>query len=101
MLILISPAKRMNIEDVIKTSKVTEPFFINEAETLVRKMRKRTPQEISKLMGISETLGKLNSQRFSDWSKSKNGAILPKNTLGSCPDYMVYSGRLTTYILID
>ena len=74
MLILISPAKRMNIEDVIKTSKVTEPFFINEAETLVRRMRKRTPQEISKLMGISETLGKLNSQRFSDWSKSKNGA---------------------------
>ena len=74
MLILISPAKRMNLEDVIETSKVTEPFFIDEAETLVKKMRKRTPREISKLMGISETLGDLNSQRFRDWSKDQNGA---------------------------
>ena len=41
MLILISPAKRMNLEDVIETSKVTEPFFIDEAETLVKKDEKK------------------------------------------------------------
>ena len=97
MLILISPAKRMNLEDVIETSKVTEPFFIDEAETLVKKMRKRTPQEISKLMGISETLGKLNSQRFRDWSKDQNGAKQAIFTF----DGDVYSGLNAYDLSVD
>ena len=45
MLILISPAKRMNLEAVIETSKITDPFFIDEAETLVENMRKRTQEK--------------------------------------------------------
>ena len=97
MLILISPAKRMNLEDVIETSKVTEPFFIDEAETLVKKMRKRTPQEISKLMGISETLGKLNSQRFRDWSKDQSGARQAIFTF----DGDVYSGLNAYDLSVD
>ena len=74
MLILISPAKRLNLNDIIETDTVSKPFFIEEAEFLVTRLRKKTPREIGKLMGISENLAKLNSQRFIDWSKNHNGA---------------------------
>ncbi len=74
MLILISPAKRLNLNDIIETDTVSKPFFIKEAEFLVTRLRKKTPREIGKLMGISENLAKLNSQRFIDWSKNHNGA---------------------------
>ena len=74
MLILISPAKRLNVNDIIETDTTTNPFFIKEAEFLVTSLRKKTPREISKLMGISDSLAKLNSQRFIDWSKDHSGA---------------------------
>lgn len=71
MIVLISPAKRLNLEDSIHIETNTKPVFIKEAEHLVKKLRKNTPQQLSKLMGISKNLAELNNKRFLDWSKDE------------------------------
>ena len=66
MIVLISPAKRLNLEDSIHIETNTKPVFIKEAEHLVKKLRKNTPQQLSKLMGISKNLAELHNKRFLD-----------------------------------
>ncbi len=69
MLIVISPAKTLDLESKISTRKLTVPEFIPEAERLVGVMRKKKPAQLKKLMGISDALAELNFERFQDWSE--------------------------------
>jgi len=67
MLILLSPAKRIDIKDNICTNIITEPVFIDKAEVLVNKLKGYTIDELMDLMSISEKLARLNEQRFKQW----------------------------------
>ena len=72
MIILISPAKRLNLKDTIQSNIKTKPIFIDDAEKIVKQLRTKTSRQIGQLMGISENLANLNLQRFAEWSKNKN-----------------------------
>jgi cytoplasmic iron level regulating protein YaaA (DUF328/UPF0246 family) len=67
MLIVISPAKSLDFESKPTTSEYTTPEFLNESEKLVARLKKMKPEKISKLMGISASLGNLNYERFQTW----------------------------------
>ena len=67
MLLIISPAKRLDFKSVGITEKFTIPEFLNEAEILVNKLKKYQPAKIGKLMGISPDLGQVNYERFQTW----------------------------------
>lgn len=67
MLIVISPAKSLDFESKPTTSEYTMPEFLNESEKLVARLKKMKPEKISKLMGISASLGNLNYERFQTW----------------------------------
>lgn len=69
MLIVISPAKTLDYESELATTKTSQPSFLNEAETLVDELRELAPHEISKLMSISDKLGSLNFDRYQSWSR--------------------------------
>lgn len=67
MKIVISPAKSLDFECESPIKKFTQPVFLDDSKKLIKKMREYSPEEIGKLMKISDKLSDLNYQRFSDW----------------------------------
>ena len=67
MLIVISPAKSLDFTTPSVTKKYTLPEMLDDSEKLVGRLKKMSPGQLSKLMGISTNLGELNFQRYQDW----------------------------------
>ena len=68
MKLVLSPAKSLDYDSKLPTSKATEACFLNEAERLNKLLKKKSAKSLSKLMGISATLGQLNYERNQEWS---------------------------------
>jgi len=69
MLIVISPAKTLDFETPVPTSKSTLPDFLPRSSELIEDVRRLAPDDLRELMGISEPLAELNHQRFMNWSE--------------------------------
>lgn len=67
MKLVLSPAKSLDLDSKLPTSLHTEAYFLKEAERLNRLLKKKSARSLSKLMGISPTLGELNFQRNQEW----------------------------------
>ncbi|MHC0052166.1 peroxide stress protein YaaA [Actibacterium sp. D379-3] len=67
MLIVVSPAKRLDMAPVAGLP-MTQPAFQDDANHLVHFARDLTVPDLQRLMGISEKLAKLNTVRFSDFA---------------------------------
>lgn len=67
MLIVISPAKSLDFESPSSAKEFTTPELLEDAEKLMGRLKKMSPKQLSKLMGISANLGELNFQRNQDW----------------------------------
>ena len=68
MKILISPAKSLDFESNLPTKMITKPYFVNEANNINSILKKKSPQDIQKLMTISEKLAELNWERNQKFS---------------------------------
>ncbi|MEO0338700.1 MAG: peroxide stress protein YaaA, partial [Bacteroidota bacterium] len=68
MKIVISPAKSLDFESELPTPLQSEPYFLAEAELLNRLLKKKSAKSLSKLMHISDNLGRLNYERNQEWS---------------------------------
>jgi cytoplasmic iron level regulating protein YaaA (DUF328/UPF0246 family) len=73
MLILLSPAKNLN-EVRSAGHATTTPRFLDQAEELIAVMRDWSETEIAGLMKVSPKIAKLNSERFSSWSRESGEA---------------------------
>lgn len=69
MLTVLSPAKSLNLEPQKQTSKYSQPEFLDEAETLVKKLKRMSRKSLSELMSISDDLAELNHDRYQQWSR--------------------------------
>jgi len=69
MLIVLSPAKSLDYETPAKVKSSTLPEFVTESAKLIADLKKLSPQEVAKLMGVSDQLAALNVGRYRDWSK--------------------------------
>lgn len=67
MKIVISPAKSLNFEKVLPTSKHSESMFLKEARQVQKALKHKSPAALSDLMDISDKLAELNWQRNQDW----------------------------------
>jgi hypothetical protein len=67
MIVVISPAKKLNFDDAICEKKHTVPDYLNDSKQLITKLRALSKSEISKLMGISDKLAELNFSRYKSW----------------------------------
>jgi len=68
MLIVISPAKTLDLDTPAGTEKFTQPDFIKHSAELVATLRTLSPTQIGSLMQISEPLAQLNTARYTAWS---------------------------------
>ena len=70
MLIVISPAKTLDLSSEIQIKNSSEPEFLRQTEQIVSVLKKKNAKAISKLMSISPKLGQLNYERFQQWDGS-------------------------------
>jgi len=77
MKIVLSPAKKMELKKPTPSIKYTTPLFLDEAQQVITAMRKKTPEEISKLMKLSANLGNLNWERYQNWQKEIDKTARP------------------------
>lgn len=75
MLILISPAKTLDLDSELPTSEFSKPDYLKQAKGLIDVLRELNPEQLSKLMGISDKLADLNYERNMNWSTP----FTPKN----------------------
>ncbi len=69
MLIVLSPAKSLDYKTPVKVKEPTLPEFVSESAKLISDLKKLAPQDVAKLMGLSDQLAALNVGRYRDWSK--------------------------------
>ena len=69
MLIVLSPAKSLDYKTPVKVKAPTLPEFVSESAKLIADLKKLAPQDVAKLMGLSDQLAVLNVGRYRDWSK--------------------------------
>ena len=67
MIYLLSPAKTLDYESETPSVRATMPRFLDHSAELAEIMKKMTPADLEKLMGISSKLADLNVERFDQW----------------------------------
>lgn len=70
MLLVISPAKTLDLTTPPTTKLHSTPDFLDRSEKLIKVLRTRSQGEISELMGISDKLADLNVGRYAEWTKN-------------------------------
>ena len=68
MLIILSPAKSLDYQTPVKLKKHTLPQFVPESAKLIADLKILSPQQLAKLMGLSDQLAALNVGRYREWS---------------------------------
>jgi cytoplasmic iron level regulating protein YaaA (DUF328/UPF0246 family) len=68
MLIVLSPAKTLNFDHVEQPPFTTEPRLLDEAQTLINRLRKLSSPKLQELMSISPALATLNRARYQQWA---------------------------------
>ena len=69
MLTVISPAKTLDYETPPTTRRTTQPQYLDKAARLVDDARGLSPDDIRKLMGVSQKIAELNHARFMNWGQ--------------------------------
>lgn len=72
MLIVISPAKKLDFDESVNTKKYTVPDFLDDSSELVERMRDFSALDIAELMHVSTNIAELNFDRFHDWNQTFN-----------------------------
>jgi len=85
MLTVISPAKKLDYSSLVGTRSHTQPALLSEAGELIKGLKTLSPQEVSALMSLSDTLGALNYERFQEWS-------MPFNDDNARPAILAFKG---------
>lgn len=67
MLIVLSPAKSLDLETPSTTRHYTTPDLIDRAAELVKVLRTYSPAGIAELMALSDSLAMLNVARYAHW----------------------------------
>lgn len=68
MIIVVSPAKSLYEQAPVRLEKYSTAEFLPEAEKIVSILKKKKPEQLATLMGISSKLAELNFQRFQEWT---------------------------------
>ncbi|MBB3219674.1 peroxide stress protein YaaA [Pseudoduganella umbonata] len=68
MLIVLSPAKSLDLETPPTTDIATRPVFLDHSAQLIERMRDFAPHELAELMDLSDALSTLNVGRYAAWT---------------------------------
>ncbi|WP_138379097.1 peroxide stress protein YaaA [Luteithermobacter gelatinilyticus] len=92
MLVIVSPAKKLDYETEITAQTWSEPDFLEDSAELIKTARQLTRSEIAGLMKLSDSLADLNYRRFHDFSTP----FTPANARPA-----IYAFKGDTYVGLD
>ena len=69
MLIVISPAKKLDYSSPVAAKNHSQPELLDHSAELLQGLKKLSPQDVCALMGLSDNLGALNYERFQAWDR--------------------------------
>ncbi|KUJ71803.1 peroxide stress protein YaaA [Thiomicrospira sp. WB1] len=67
MLMLVSPAKKLDESPAPKNVTASEPILLDQAAQLMQTLKPLGPVDIAQLMKLSDALAELNYERFQAW----------------------------------
>lgn len=67
MLLVLSPAKKLDYDSPVRTTLHTQPQFIAQSTELIKILKKKSVSDIAALMKLSDALAQLNAQRYAAW----------------------------------
>lgn len=92
MLVIISPAKKLDFDSVAPTEEFSKTAFLDQSKELIANLKKLKAQDIKKLMKLSDTLVDLNMERY----KNFKPPFTPQNSKQA-----VYAFQGDTYVGLD
>lgn len=69
MLIVISPAKKLDYQQPVTTKKSTLPDYLDDSQILIDTLRDYSALDLAELMKLSIKLAELNFDRYHDWTQ--------------------------------
>lgn len=72
MLLLLSPAKKLDYDSPVRTELHTQPLFVEQAQGLIDILKNKSTSEIATLMKLSDALAQLNTERYGAWTPDFN-----------------------------
>jgi len=94
MLILVSPAKRLDFETPPPFPETSQPLFLDDSQELIDQLKKLTPAKVGKLMSISDKLAQQNAQRYKEWT-------LPLSEKNAKPSMYAFQGDVYMGLAAD
>jgi len=67
MLMVLSPAKKLDYDTPVRTTRQSLPLFPDDTRELVGVMRRLTAEDLARLMNLSDALASLNAERYAAW----------------------------------
>ena len=67
MLAVLSPAKSLDYESSLTTTRFSEPLLMDQSALLIEQLRQFSPADIASLMSLSDKLAGLNVARYVQW----------------------------------
>lgn len=74
MLLVLSPAKALDVNTAAPYPGTAEPTFLIQATQLVTQLKTYSPAQLAELMKISDALARLNFVRFAQWAPPFNAS---------------------------
>ena len=72
MIIVLSPAKRLQIQNITEIDCISVPRFLLKSKELIDILKGKSINEIKELMSLSDNLSELNFNRYQNWDKNHN-----------------------------
>lgn len=69
MFVLLSPAKKLDLDPAPRGVASTHPHFASQARALAARAQQLDVQDLKRLMNLSDALAELNVDRFQRWSE--------------------------------
>lgn len=75
MIVILSPAKRLNFEMPNLAGKHSVPGYLDDSAKIVNVLKKYSAKKLQKLMDINDNLAESNFDRFQNWEPELNETV--------------------------
>jgi len=93
MIALIAPAKRLDYDSDLSVEDFSIAEHLKESKELIKELQKKSPEDLSSLMGLSVNLSMLNFERNMNWQVPKK----PSNEVRQA----IYAFKGDVYVGLD
>ena len=92
MIVVLSPAKNLDVKSVKYSFEPTTPCFMDKSQKLINNLKRKSVKNIENLMSINHKIASLNKDRFQNWEQ-------PFTEKNAKPTVLTFRGEV--YIGLD